>query len=150
MVKLAISYFYRIRFFDRSMIPLSTAVWDPKWYSRNGETYFDSRGVVNGLRFTHFMPDSTCNNLCHGTSNCSDKPETCAFLQKYSEMLDRLDYDKIMDVLENIASNTKSILKLDCEPTLVFMVYEPPYKPCSERVPLVAWFKVHGYALTEV
>ena len=27
-----ISYFYNIRFFPKNLIPISTAMWDPKWY----------------------------------------------------------------------------------------------------------------------
>lgn len=49
-MKFYISYFYQIRFFKPNMIPISTAKWDPKWYSQNGKPYIDKRGVVNGLR----------------------------------------------------------------------------------------------------
>ena len=39
-MKLAISYFYKIRFFQPWMIPISTAAWDPKYYHDNkGKDY---------------------------------------------------------------------------------------------------------------
>lgn len=150
MTKLAISYFYRIRFFDRSMVPLSTAVWDPKWFSNSGEPYFDKRGVLNGLRFAPFVADSTCDNLCRGSDGCMQTPDSCNFLKAYRAMLDKLDYGKIMQMLDKLAGKMQSTLKLTQEPTFVFMVYEAPSKPCSERVPLKAWFKDHDYNLADV
>ena len=53
-MKLAISYFYKIRFFQPWMIPISTAAWDPKYYHDNkGKDYLfvDKRGVINGYRY---------------------------------------------------------------------------------------------------
>ena len=58
-MKLAISYFYKIRFFQPWMIPISTAAWDPKYYHDNkGKDYLfvDKRGVINGYRYEALAP----------------------------------------------------------------------------------------------
>ena len=34
-MKFALGYFYQVRFFTPNMIPVSTAVSDPKWYHQN-------------------------------------------------------------------------------------------------------------------
>ena len=50
-MKLAISYFYQIRFFKPYMIPVSTAHWDPAWYhdwAGAAHVFVDKRGVING------------------------------------------------------------------------------------------------------
>ena len=42
------SYFYQIRNFKPNMIPLSTALWDPKWFHKNKGHSFqfkDKNGV---------------------------------------------------------------------------------------------------------
>ena len=147
MINIAISYFYRIRFFTPTMVPLSTAMWDPDWFHKEGAVYIDKRGIINGYKFQLFVP--TCHD-CRGPAHCLQSPETCSFLRSYKEQLDKLDFCVIMRMLENIVNNTKVILDIKEELTLVLMVYEPPYKLCSERGPLVAWFKEHGYDLKEV
>ncbi len=82
-LEIATSYFYQIRFFKPSMIPVSTAVFDPKWYHNfkgQDHVFIDKRGVVNGLRIKSLMPDYTCNNLCRGFETCPTKdPGTCDF-----------------------------------------------------------------------
>ena len=53
------SYFYQVRFMKPYHIPLSTAVWDPKWFHANrGQDYHfkDKNGVYNGLRAPVFAP----------------------------------------------------------------------------------------------
>ena len=148
-MKLFISYFYKIRFFKRDMIPLSTAVYNPKWYSNNGTTYYDSNGVLCGTRMPVFVPGSKCSNLCHGAQNCTMTPDKCDFLKKYREQLDAIDYSKLKDSFEQMATSYQEVLGLDYEPTFVLIVYETPTNPCSERWPLIAWFKDHGYELKE-
>ena len=34
-MKFALGYFYQVRFFTPNMIPVSTALGDPKWYHQN-------------------------------------------------------------------------------------------------------------------
>ena len=72
-MKIYTSYFYKIRFFKPNMIPISTAMWDPKWYHANQKQdhwFVDKNGVINGLRASVFAPGevatavSTCGPLC--------------------------------------------------------------------------------------
>ena len=141
-MKVYISYFYQLRFFPADMLPLSTAVWDPKWYSQNGAQFVDKRGVLNGCKFGYFMPNSTCNGLCRGPKECRALPNSCEFLKKYRAQLDALDFDKALEDLEDRANRYG---KKD----VCLMVYEVPDNPCSERVVLKQWFADHGYELEE-
>ena len=50
-MKFALGYFYQVRFFTPNMIPVSTALGDPKWYHQNkGQqfTFLDKNNVING------------------------------------------------------------------------------------------------------
>ena len=73
-MKIYISYFYQIRNFPKTLIPLSTAHWDPKWYhQKNNKVFLDKRGVLNGLRIDELSPGKECDGLCSGIDNCSIK-----------------------------------------------------------------------------
>ena len=56
MIQIYISYFYQIRFFKKNMIPISTALYDPKWYynGHQGHFYKDHNGVYNGFVWNVF------------------------------------------------------------------------------------------------
>lgn len=145
-MKVATSYFYKIRFFTPNIIPLSTAVFDPKWY----HTYLDKNGVLNGLRCELFMPGPTCNNLCRGSKGCQNSPADCAFLKEYRKQLDKLDFAKVMEALYSVADNVQATLKFNEEPVIALIVYEAPSNPCSERVVIQQWFADNGYPITEL
>ena len=52
-MKVLITYFYNIRFLKQNQIPVSTAMWDPKWYHdfKDKDYIFkDKNGVYNGDR----------------------------------------------------------------------------------------------------
>ena len=68
-----ISYFYNVRFLKPDQVPVSTAVWDPKWFhdfKGQSHKFFDKRGVLNGLRAESLHPDHTCDSLCRGLEAC--------------------------------------------------------------------------------
>ncbi len=68
-MKLYTSYFYQVRFFRPNMVPLSTAIWDPKWYHDGKDhayTFIDKNGVINGIRCEALHPGTSCSGLCHG------------------------------------------------------------------------------------
>lgn len=147
-MKIYISYFYNIRFFPEKLLPVSTAVWDPKWFHNFGKddvVYKDKRNVVNGARIDKFAPidlydpDNDCPPK--GTT-CAHTPDKCNFLKKYNAHLDSLDFDSIMSQLNDL--NTK----YDTE-DICLIVYEKPDNPCSERTGLVRWFKEHNIELIE-
>lgn len=144
-MKLLISYFYQVRFFTPDMIPLSTAVWDPKWY-KAGTSH---NSVIYGLKYPPFVPGESCADLCHGSEGCPYTPSDCAFLKAYRNQLDKMDFNKVYNHLQLLSDAIKRDLSMVEEPTLVFIVYEPPYKECSEREVLKAWFRDHGVELNE-
>lgn len=152
-MKLYTSYFYMLRFFKPSCIPLSTAMWDPKWYhafQSQDYVFWDKRGVINGLRIAELRPGPTCENECRGPENCATKsPSTCPFLHNYLEQLRALDFDHFYDKLETVAANFKQNYQLLDEPSIIFMVHEAPTNPCSERVVIQQYFKEKGVLVPE-
>ena len=140
-----ISYFYKVRFFSPNEIPISTAIFDPKWFHLNRDqsyTYRDKRGVINGLRAPIFAPGPRCEGLCHGPEGCKNSPENCDFLQMYHVQLKHLNFKDTVETLEKLA-------KLMGGDTAVLLVHEAPTNPCSEREVLKLWFKENNYELEE-
>ena len=130
------------------MIPISTAVWDPKWYHnfQGHEIIFkDKNNVLNGIRY----PDLSSANIAP-CCPCENKdPNNCQFIKDYAEYLDTLDFDKVYSDLTFIGNKGKEILKFDEEPEICLMVYEKPDNPCSERKSLIEYFNKHGIPITE-
>ena len=130
------------------MIPISTAVWDPKWFHnfQGHEIIFkDKNNVLNGIRY----PDLSPANIAP-CCPCENKdPTTCQFIKDYAEYLDTLDFDKVYSDLTFIGNKGKEILKFDEEPEICLMVYEKPDNPCSERKSLIEYFNKHGIPITE-
>lgn len=154
MIKVAISYFYQIRFFKPYMLPMSTAVWDPKWYHnfKSQDTCFiDRNRVINGLRISPLMPGWSCANLCRGREECSTgDPSTCEFLKEYANQLSQIDFNSFMETLEKYANELKEKLWFEEDPLAVFIVHEKYDNPCSERVVLIDWFKQNGVECKEL
>lgn len=151
-MKLYISYFYQIRFFTRNMLPLSTALWDPKWYHDFKDSSFvfkDKRGIYNGLIERRLIHDDSCRGLCSGRKNCQYTPESCLFLNNHRLQLFNLDFDSFIKDMENLANNFKIREGFEEEPIICFIVYETPDNPCSERVIIQEWFFHNGYELPE-
>ena len=149
-MKILISYFYKMRFLSRNMIPVSTACFDPKWFhdnKGNDYVYQDSNGVYNGFRYESLAPDSTCNGYC--SKSCTETAPGCQFLTKYREQLDRIDFDQMIKDFNKFAEDFKSSVGFSEDPVIVLMVYETPSNPCSERSVLISWFKDHGMTLEE-
>lgn len=149
MIEIYTSYFYQIRFFAPNMIPLSTAVWDPKWYYKHyqGNWYVDKRGVINGLRAEPFMPGPQLEGLCQG-SCVPAHAEICSFLEKYKQQLDKLDFNEILTRTTNLCNVVALYLKIE-SPIPVLIVHETPSNPCSERGPIQQWFKENGIECRE-
>lgn len=150
-MKIYISYFYAVRFFKPYQIPMSTAVWDPKWYQppRGRLYHIDKRGVINGLKATPFA-------LPHHSGDtpdcliCDKVPSHCAFIPKYKAHLDSLDFEDMIARIERLAREAVQLTAdPDHEPEVVLLVHEAPSNPCSERGPLVDWFHKHGVTIEE-
>ena len=142
-MKIYISYFYQVRFFTRNMLPVSTAMWDPKWYFK----HIDANGIVNGLRAEMFvMPQNYIKNLEELGQMCrKDCPlkVPCLFMKDYRKYLDTLDFNQVYQYLENI------LAKYSYADTIVLMVHEKDTIPCAERPVIQEWFKDHGIELKE-
>lgn len=153
MLKIYTSYFYRIRFMKPYHIPLSTAVWDPKWFHQNqGQDFVwkDKNGVYNGLRAPVFAPGPMCEGLCRGPENClTGSPQSCLFLNTYRYQLEQLDFENIISRCEKIGNHIKSIENFSEEPVIILIVHEAPTNPCSERKPIQDWFMSHGKEVKE-
>ena len=152
-IKILTSYFYQIRFFKPYYIPLSTAVYDPKWYHQNrGPLYQfeDKNGVINGIRIQPFIPDRRCEGLCSGSEDCVTKdPRSCNFLKQYYNQLNELDFNEIMRRFQNLSEDIKQLKSLDKEPIFVLIFHETPTNPCSERWMVQKWFMNNGYQIKE-
>ena len=143
MLKLHTSYFYQIRFFKPFQIPISTAVWDPKWfhdYQSQDHKFIDKRGVVNGFRCEALHPAAECEGLCHGRP-CQFSPDSCEFLKSYRKQIFRLDREKLLDSLLKAARVIQQKLKFTEDPELIFIVHEAPANVCSERAVLQDFFE---------
>ena len=141
------SYFYQIRFFPPSLVPLSTAVWPPKYFGTPYTCHKDNRGVIIGLDIPPFKPGKSCENLCNG--NCAIKaPNNCKFLKTYYQQLLQLNYEEIMEKFNNLAEKIKKKENLN-DIDFALMVYETPTNLCSERAMIQRWFQIHDYPIIE-
>ena len=152
-MKIMTSYFYQIRFFTPNMIPLSTAVWDPKWFHQNQPQYFqfkDHNGVWNGLRAKPFVPGPQCQNLCRGPEYCkTGDPNNCDFLKNYRKQLDQLNFNEIIQRIDTLGKAIQQKEQFTDEPIVVFIFHETFKNPCSERWVVRDWFKDNGYEIKE-
>jgi hypothetical protein len=138
-----ISYFYNIRFFPTNLIPVSTAVYDPKWYHNfkaNDYIFKDKRGVINGIRIEALSPYRIENVEC---KNCVSKdPSSCSFIRQYRDYIFSLDFSYVYNSLLDLSRKCNGA-------DICLMVYEKPDNPCSERATLVEWFANNGVILME-
>lgn len=151
-MKLYTSYFYNIRFFKPWMIPLSTAAWDPKWFHNfNGQDYIwkDKNGVWEGLRMEELSPISCHAEGCPCKERDLAKTGQCQFLTQYRDGLEKINFEKLVTDIYNLANYIKSIEGFQEEPVIVLIVYEVPSNPCSERKGIQDLFLSHGIDIEE-
>jgi len=143
------SYFYQVRFMKPHMIPLSTAVWGPKWF-KQGHPWKDKNGVWNGLKADVFAPGPMCENLCRGPETCvTGNPQTCLFLKTYRYQLDQLNFNDVIARCERLGKYIQSLEHFTEEPIGILLVHEAPQNPCSERRVIQEWFASHGKEVVE-
>lgn len=155
-MRLYTSYFYQIRFFEPNMIPISTAIWDPKWFhdfQGARHIYVDKRGVINGVRAEALRPGPGLEGTCAGREGhapwCEHDPSKCSFLRGYMAQLIKLDCNDYARRLENLGIKLKRLAGFRGEPVIVLIVYESPSNPCSERATLQRWFSMYGHEISE-
>lgn len=153
-MKIYTSYFYQIRFFPKTLVPLSTCLGDPKWFHdfQDKHHYFkDKRGVWNGLRAEPFMPGAECEGLCHGPAGCPNPTSpNCAFLNTYLTQLRRMDFLETIERFRTLGYKIKEADGLDSLPDFALIVHEKPDNPCSERIIIQQWFAENGKPISEL
>ena len=149
-MKLYISYFYQVRFFSRNMVPVSTAMFDPKWFSHNGQIYKDKNGVYNGINCEDLHPELGLSeeDMCPCDQHKKRSSE-CTFLIEYKKHLDTINFRDFLNWCEALGNYVQKKEQFEEEPVIVLLVYETPNNPCSERGPLIAWCAEHGVDLKE-
>ena len=134
-------------------IPLSTAVWDPKWFynfQKQGYVWKDKNGVYNGLRAPVFAPGPLCEGLCRGKETCeTGSPQTCLFLKTYRHQLNQLDFSDVVKRCERLGNYVQSLENFTEEPVIILLVHEAPQNPCSERRVIQEWFAANGKKVVE-
>lgn len=153
-MKIYTSYFYMVRFFKKNEIPLSTACWNPKWFNEflsQNHTFIDKRGIVNGLKYQPFVPNSSCNGLCRGPEVCKEHPpnDDCAFLHRYREQLSKIPKEQVLKDLAELSAKWQKKFETDVQPDFVFLFHETPHNPCSERWAVQDWFGENGIECKE-
>ena len=150
-MKIYTSYFYQVRFFKPYQIPVSTAIWDPKWFhefKEQNHIWKDKNGVWNGIRLELLNPGP--NNCDASGCPCKERnPESCKFMREYIEGLRRQNFDSIISFLIQAAEFIKKEEGFDEEPEIILLVHEDPNNPCSERLPLQKYFRDHGIEVNE-
>lgn len=142
-MKIFVSYFYQVRFFKPYQIPVSTALYDPKWFNAfkgQGYRFIDKNGVINGIRAEMLKPGKSCEGLCHGKP-CEQLPCFCDFLSEYEKQLFSLDKAELIDKFLSLAKKVQYILKFKEEPEIILLVHEAPDNECSERCILLKYFE---------
>jgi hypothetical protein len=133
------------------MIPISTALYDPKWYHEfkdQSHYYFDKNDVINGLRYPPLNPniDCECSKEC---PKYGHDPTKCHFIQDYYNAISKIDFDKMLNKFEAIANWIKQKNNIMDEMAIILIVHETPENQCSERSSLIRLFKEHDIELKE-
>lgn len=148
--KVFTSYFYQIRFFQKNMIPFSTAIWDPKWFHDNRDNkhiFVDKNGVINGLKAEKLQPPRDCDDcvVCQKSGN----PFECNFIKQYEKKLNEIDFDDYISKMESFVEKLKIKNNMNEDPIIVLIVHEAPNNPCSERKTIQNLFLKHGIECEE-
>lgn len=160
-MKYMISYFYQIRNFTPNMLPISTAMYPPKWFVKEGTKYWmDNNNVVNGASIDEFIfPKHLFNEEIDDVDKCSndcgfypvseDPYKWCPFMKIY---YNRLHSQNLIDILTRyehfVEHMFNKILNIGVD-TIVFIVHEPPERYCGERPVLKRYFEENGIELEE-
>lgn len=146
MLQISVGYFYQVRFLKPFQIPVSTAIWDPKWFhdwKSQQHKFVDKHGVLNGLRCEALHPHES-RTLCHGRP-CSSTPDSCEFLRKYRQEVFGINRERLIANFERIAEIVQKKLRFTGQPEIVLLVHEAPNNPCSERQVLLDFFRCQEF-----
>ena len=154
-MKIRTSYFYQIRNFNRNMIPVSTALWDPAWFHANqGENhiFYDARKIINGIRIKPIINAGyKCGQQEPVPCPCQEKNYyNCSFLSNYRKNLEDINFDEMIADMRNLAEKYAKDNNIEEEIIIALIVHEAPDNNCSERVPLQEYFTSHGWECKEL
>ena len=135
-MKIYTSYWAMVRNFPTNLIGLNTTVWPPK-YRPLGT---DARGVTV-LNCKPLIPGRECEYLCRGKCE-PPHPQDCAFLQTYRKQLDRINFNEFYSYMEQLSKKYNNA-------DFAFIVFEPPTRLCSERIPIQNWFRDNKIEIEE-
>lgn len=121
------------------MIPISTAKNDPPWYHNYGDNsilFIDKNGVLNGAR-TEILNTATIEKRIIGAPPQDDEE----FIHFYNQEIElNGGIQKFLKELTAFATYWCNSNHINEEPIIVFIVYESPTNPKSEREPLLKFF----------
>lgn len=135
-MKLYTSYWAQVRHFPTNLVGLNTTVWPPK-YRPLGT---DARGVTV-LNCKPLVPGRECDYLCRGACE-PPHPQNCLFLETYRKQLDRINFNEFYSYIEELSKKYNNA-------DFAFIVFEPPTRQCSERVPIQNWIRDNGIEIEE-
>lgn len=135
-MKIYTSYWAQVRNFPTTLIGLNTTVWPPK-YRPLGT---DARGVTV-INCKPLVPGHECDYLCRGTCN-PPHPQDCSFLQTYRKQLDKINFNEFYTYIGELSKKYNNA-------DFAFIVFEPPTRDCSERIPIQNWFHDNGIEIEE-
>lgn len=133
------------------MIPVSTALYDPPYLRPPvGEEYWiDKRGIVCGLRYEPLIVQNSGDHICP-CPQIHKGGGSCSWRKEYRQLLETIDFDKMIKAFEYCGNKFQKELKFQEEPIIVLMVYEAPDNPCSERWALIEYFQSKGIDCKEL
>lgn len=140
-MKIYIANFGNLKSLNENCIPISTAVYQPKFWTYG----IDKNNVFLGISERELSPyrldsDHICINCCPHKNRV---PE-CPFLIEYNKYLATVDFNYIMSEFTRVSEDVRKVTSYVGEPNIVLLVYEAEDNPCSERNSLIAYFKSHG------
>lgn len=71
----------------------------------------------------------------------------CPTMKEYRELLNTIDYNKLIKAFEYCGNKFKKELNFKEDPIIVLIVYEALSNPCSERAALQDYFKCQELTL---
>lgn len=135
-MKIYTSYWAQVRNFPTNLVGLNTTVWPPK-YRPLGT---DKRGVTV-INCKPLVPGRECEYLCRGTCD-PPHPQDCSFLQTYRKQLDKINFNEFYTYIGELSKKYNNA-------DFAFIVFEPPTRNCSERIPIQNWFHDNGIEIEE-
>lgn len=144
-MKFKISYFPMARHFQAHQIGISTAVWDPKYWTYGLNKNSSVTGISEKVLSPIYVEQYCCKYCLY-----KDRVPNCPFIRDYRKYLDSIDFEGyLMPEFQRIAAEVKQINNYENEPEIILLVYETPDNPCSERAALIDYFKSHNIELSE-